>query len=53
MFFDVDNGVVIVHEKDKVQVEETNSKRRFWNNAKNSFFLEKFENKYWEFVRRP
>jgi len=52
MFFDVDNGVISVHEKYKVKVEETNS-RRFWNNAKFVFFLEIFEIKYWEFTRRP
>jgi hypothetical protein len=42
-----------VHEKNKVQVEETNSKRRFWNDAQFAFFLENFEIKYLEFARRP
>jgi hypothetical protein len=46
MLFDTNNGVVNMHHKDEVQIENKDSIRRFWSYTTFAFLFNKFENRY-------
>ncbi len=46
------NGVVNMHDKDEVQIEDKDSTRRFWSYTTFAFLFNKFEKRYWEFGKK-